>query len=318
MIFQMKRFYLALGIIAAGILLTAYPWISNHLYEKNSDSTIHVYEAQAEEYDETEKMEVLAKAYDYNERLADSNVRLTDPFSAKLENNDLDPLYHECLAFDDSGLMGYIEIPSIGVYLPVYHGTDDAALSRGVGHLEGSSLPVGGDGTHSVLSGHTGINNAKMFTDLENMELGDLFFIHILDDVYAYEVCDINVVEPSDASLLASQLGRDLCTLVTCTPYGVNSHRLLVTGERTGYTEEAYDDALADGPRGESQWMENYKKALAIGFTGTGAVILAYLLGCLISRHRKKRLGDSPEKGTADMLPRGLYTADAVREEGEK
>ncbi len=257
-------------IVGAGLLL--YPWISEYLYENRADSVINTHRLQAEETDNSRKQEMLAQAYLYNEQVSQSQVRLTDPFTADTASND-EMDYYSVLAVDDTGYMGSVEIPCISVDLPVYHGTSADVLEYGVGHLEGSSLPVGGEGTHAVLSGHTGLNSKKLFTDLVDMEEGDLFFIHILDETLAYEVTGISVVEPSDTSGLTIRPGEDLVTLVTCTPYGVNSHRLLVTGTRTEYTEQVYEDALyTDTGTADSLWMKSYKKAVLTGIVLVAAV----------------------------------------------
>ena len=161
----------------------------------------------------------------YNQSLLhrESDYALTD---------DQDSQYASLLAIDDSGMIGYIEIPSIGVSLPIYHGTSDGVLQRAVGHLDWTSLPVGGASTHCVLSGHRGLPSAKLFTDLDRLTTGDTFALRILDEVLTYEVDQILIVEPEDVSALSIEDGKDLCTLVTCTPYGINSHRLLVRGHR--------------------------------------------------------------------------------------
>lgn len=271
--------------ILAGICLLLYPWVSEYLYENRADSVINVYKSQVEGMDDSKKQEMLEQAYLYNEQVSQSQVRLTDPFTADTDPGDgMD--YYSVLAVDDTGYMGSVEIPCISVDLPVYHGTSADVLEHGVGHLEGSSLPVGGEGTHAVLSGHTGLNSAKMFTDLVELEKGDLFFIHILDKTLAYEVTDISVVEPSDTSGLTIRPGEDLVTLVTCTPYGVNSHRLLVTGTRTEYTEQAYEDALdVDTGTAGSLWMKSYKNAVLIG----AALVAAVGAGIGISRKIRGR-----------------------------
>lgn len=228
-----------------------------------------------EETDIAGRQEMLDEAYIYNTQISQAQVRLTDPFTADTDT-DSGMDYFSVLSLDDTGYMGSIEIPCISVNLPVYHGTSAEVLEYGIGHLEGSSLPVGGEGTHAVLSGHTGLNSKKLFTDLGDMEPGDLFFLHVLDGALAYEVTEINVVEPSDTSKLVIQDGKDLVTLVTCTPYGVNSHRLLVTGERTEYTEQVYEDALdmAVGDTG-SLWMKSYKRAILTGIAAVAAIAIS-------------------------------------------
>lgn len=253
--------------ILTGLCLLSYPWISNYLFENRVDSIIESYRAEAEDIDGAEKVSILEEARQYNEQLIQAQVTLTDPFTKK-EAGDKEVDYYSVLSLDGSGLMGAIEIPKISVYLPIYHGTSFDVLESGVGHLEGSSFPVGGKNTHAVLSAHTGLNSAKLFTDLTEMEKGDLFFLHIFDETLSYKVCEINIVLPEDTSKLLIQSGEDLVTLLTCTPYGVNSHRLLVTGERTEYIEEIYQGTVEkSGTESESLWMQSYKKAMLIGFS---------------------------------------------------
>lgn len=261
--------------IIAGLCLLFYPWVSEYLYENRADSMINTYKLQMEEADGAQKQEMMEAAYLYNARISQTQVRLTDPFTADAASSE-EMEYDSVLMLDDSGYIGSIEIPCISVNLPIYHGTSVNALEHGVGHLRGTSLPVGGKNTHAVLSGHTGLNSKKIFTDLVDMERGDLFFIHVLDETLAYEVAEINVVEPSDTSNLVIQDGKDLVTLVTCTPYGVNSHRLLVTGERTQYTEHVYEDALdmAVGDTG-SLWMKSYRRAILIGTAIVAAIAIS-------------------------------------------
>ena len=271
---RLKRIVPAL-CVAAGICLLLYPWVSEYLYENRADSVINTYEAQMEETNIAGRQEMLDEAYIYNTQISQAQVRLTDPFTADTDT-DSGMDYFSVLSLDDTGYMGSIEIPCISVNLPIYHGTSAEVLEYGIGHLEGSSLPVGGEGTHAVLSGHTGLNSKKLFTDLVDMEPGDFFFLHVLDEALAYEVTEINVVEPSDTSKLVIQDGKDLVTLVTCTPYGVNSHRLLVTGERTEYTEQVYEDALdmAVGDTG-SLWMKSYKRAILTGIAAVAAIAIS-------------------------------------------
>lgn len=236
-----------------------------------------------------QKKGLLEEAASYNAALAGMQVKLTDPFKAG--DTALFPDYSAALRFNDAGIMGYVDIPGIGVYLPIYHGTAAETLLAGVGHLEGSSLPVGGENTHTVLTGHTGLNRSKMFTDLINMEEGDLFFLHVLGETLAYEVCGIHVVLPEEQEKLQIRRGEDLCTLVTCTPYGVNDHRLLVTGRRTEYTEETMPKAKEEKTENrDSQWLSSYKKALLAGAAiSAGALFLILVFPAL---RRKKERGE--------------------------
>lgn len=255
-------------VILAGAALVAYPWISDYVYQHNVGSMVEVYQDETDALTDAEKEQVLADAIAYNEALLESHIVLTDPFSledaAGTEYN-----YENTLNYNGNGIMAFIDIPKIDVYLPIYHGTSESVLERGVGHLENTSLPVGGESTHCVLSGHTGLNSARLFTDLTELEEGDLFFIDVLNETLAYEVIEIQVVEPDDVSSLSIEEGRDLVTLVTCTPYGVNSHRLLVTGERTEYSEEEHDSIEKSD---DTEWLSAYRNAILIGIAIVAAV----------------------------------------------
>lgn len=225
---------------------------------------------------------MLEKAREYNEKLASSHVVLTDPFSGETNGGISEKEYYQLLNLDNTGVMCSLEIPSIDVDLPVYHGTSNSVLEKGVGHLEGTSLPVGGKDTHAVFTGHTGLNKAKLFTDLTELQKGDQFYIRVLDKILAYEVCRIDVVLPEDTSKLSVVDGQDLVTLVTCTPYGQNTHRLLVRGKRTKYSPKAYEKERAKKKAGRSQWMRTYQKAILLGIGITSVVLF------IISFIRKK------------------------------
>ena len=211
--------------------------------------------------------EALKKAVEYNKKLL-GNVVLTDPFdpeAVEKQNED----YDNILNIAGDGVMGAVEIPSIDVYLPIYHGTDSKSLEKGAGHLENSSFPVGGKGTHSIISAHTGLPSAKMFDNLTEVKEGDIFYIHVLNRTLAYEVNQIKVVLPENISDLLINKNRDYVTLITCTPYGINSHRLLVRGERIPYREAKKKD------KSESK-TNNMWKAYAL--VGVLAVVLIILL----------------------------------------
>ena len=276
------RKLVAAMIVAAGISLLLYPWIRNWLYSWGVDSSVEVYEKELSETDTARQEEILETARKYNTRLARSSVALTDPFVVT-EDPGMDAEYESILSLDKSGLMCFVEIPKIKVRLPVYHGTSEEVLEKGAGHLKGSSVPAGGESTHAVLSAHTGINASKMFSDLTEMETGDLFFIRILDETLAYRVCDIEVILPEDTGGLVIKEGKDLVSLITCTPYGVNTHRLVVTGERTEYTEEVEKEAQSEEPVKTSQWMKAYRKALLLGLTVVA--VAAFLITLARKRH---------------------------------
>ena len=213
------------GIMMAGIGLLAYPSLAdywNSLHQSRAVMTYaeHVADMQTDEYER-----FLNSAREYNSALAETGIKwgLTDEEKAA---------YNEELNSDGSGIMGYIKIQKIQVTLPLYHGTDEAVLQTSIGHLEGSSLPVGGEGTHCLLSGHRGLPSARLFTDLDQLREGDTFTMTVLNETLTYEVDHIWIVEPEDLSHLQIEEGKDLCTLITCTPYGINTHRLLVRGHR--------------------------------------------------------------------------------------
>ena len=279
----MRQKIIPILIILFGFALLSYPFISNYMFEKSAGSTIKSYEKQAKTYDQKQKEQAFRKAEEYNKDLIKSVVQLTDPFKVKKSNGET-LIYNNILNIDHSGVMGYLEIPCISVNLPIYHGTDAEILERGVGHLAASSIPVVGKSTHSVLTGHTGLSSAKLFTDLTEMKKEDLFFIHVLDRTLAYKVDQISVVRPEDTRKLQIVKGKDYVTLVTCTPYGVNDHRLLVRGVRTKYVKKQRSSIR---PRNQdSQWMRTYKKAIAIGLMIVTALIL---LGKVFQKlHRKK------------------------------
>ena len=261
-------------VFIAGIAVFLYPTVSHYLYEKNSTRAI------TEHSENLSKLspEVIAEEKEavrrYNKSLFENAVVLTDPFDP-----DAYPItdgeYTELLAFDD--VMAYIEIPAISVYLPIYHGTEEETLLIGVGHLENTSLPTGGESTHAVLSAHCGLPSARLFTDLNLLREGNIFRIYVLDETLTYQVYGIETVDPDDSSSLFIQEGEDLVTLITCTPYGKNTHRLLVHGRRI----EEKDEALIEEPTIQKKMTwEDYTKLAAVAIT---AVFILLLLGSAIT-----------------------------------
>lgn len=259
--------------IGASIVMMFYPWISNFVNQHQADITVDNYKKKEKSLSEEQREEMWKKAQMYNADLAKNQVELTDPFVESKSAIKSGLIYNNLLNIDKSGMMCYLEIPCINVNLPVFHGTAASTLERGIGHLEGSSLPVGGKSTHAVLTGHTGLNNAKLFTDLTEVKEGDLFFLHTLGKDLAYRVIETEVVLPEETQDLLIRKGKDLVTLITCTPYGVNSHRLFVTGIRTKYTPEEKENAKDDRSK-DSQWMNAYKKAAIIGLAIALAMII--------------------------------------------
>ncbi len=279
----MKQKIISILVILAGFFLLSYPFVSNYLFEKSAGSTVESYQEKAAGMDQAIIKKVMDEAKQYNGELMRSSVQLTDPFKVKRLDGET-VHYNRILNIDGSSIMGYLKIPCISVNLPIYHGTDAEILERGVGHLAASSLPIGGKSTHSILTGHTGLSSAKLFTDLTEMKKEDLFFIHVLDRTLAYKVDQISVVRPEDTRKLQIVKGKDYVTLVTCTPYGVNDHRLLVRGVRTKYVKKQRSSIRLRNQ--DSQWMRTYKKAIAIGLMIVTALIL---LGKVFQKlHRKK------------------------------
>ena len=221
-------------LILAGVALLVWPWIVDRIASDGAGQTISEVTAQVDALPAAQKQQYLDQAHAYNDVLAGLDAPI-DPASIMP--------YESQLSFDRDPMMSWVEIPSINVSMPIYHGTSDAVLMAGVGHLEGSSLPVGGASTHCVLTAHSGMRNLRMFDDIRQLVPGDVVLIHTMGDVYAYRVTSSEVVLPEEMSSLAIQPGQDLLTLVTCTPYGVNDHRLLVHCERTDYTPEEAQQA---------------------------------------------------------------------------
>lgn len=259
-------FFLALGI-------TLYPPISNYVNQKNASAIYTEYEEMIQNADEVDLQAAHRLAEIYNESLSPISPYNKDEISEASRN------YDALLNLGGNGIMGYIEIPCIQVNLPIYHGTDTQTLERGVGHLLGSSLPIGGPGTHAVLSGHSGMSSQKMFTDLIQMKTGDIFYLHVLGETLAYEVVSLNTVLPHDTSLLGITAGSDLCTLITCTPIAVNSHRLLVTGERIPFetAKEIESDVQQEKAETKSTWEQEYMRGLYIAVV----VVLIFFLICI-------------------------------------
>ena len=216
-----------------GLLTLFYPTLSNYYNEKNQSKTIYNYENILNEKNKIDFDKLKEDAINYNKELSE----LTEPLLSyeNIQN------YNELLNINNDGMIGYLTIDKIKVELPIYHGISNEVLNSSVGHLEGSSLPIGGNSTHSVLSAHRGLPSAKLFTDLDKLEVGDIFKITVLDEVLTYEVDKIVIVSPSDTEYLKIEEDKDYVTLLTCTPYGINTHRLLVRGVRvTGNTKKNY------------------------------------------------------------------------------
>lgn len=268
-----------LFLAAAGI--TVYPLISNYVNDKYASVVRTDYIEEVRDLDEAAIEEAWSEAQAYNDNLSPLRYNKEAVQAASKD-------YESLLNLTGSGIMGYCEIPKLNINLPIYHGTGESVLQKGVGHLTGSSLPIGGEGCHSVLTGHSGVAGKRLFSDLDQLHTGDVFYLHILDQVLAYRITDINQVLPHETELLVPIPGQDLCTLVTCYPYGVNSHRLLVRGVRIPFVEaeEIEQEAEINDAPVKSTWKEQYYSGLAIG---GGSALAAVLIGVVIAFVRKKR-----------------------------
>ena len=293
----MKRRYLR--IVIAGLifllalLLTLYPVISN-LYNQEHQSQIQTaYREVLEQTDTSELERIRQEAIAYNAAITPGTVEEAysqEAIQTASEN------YVNQLDLSGTGIMGYVEIPTISVDLPIYHGTGSDSLDRGTGHLLGSSLPVGGESTHTIITGHSGMASQKMFTDLEQLQEGDVFYLHVLDEVLAYQVDAIRTVLPHDTAYLGIVQGEDLCTLVTCTPTGVNTHRLLVRGRRIPYEETAVgqETAFFLEEVSTSHWEEQYWLGIRLGVMAMVGIVLLINVVLFI---RKKRSKPARRKG---------------------
>lgn len=221
---RLVTFFLTLTFLA-GVSLMLYPTVSNYWNSLHTSKAVAVYDERVRSMDEQQRDEMWEKAVEYNANLAKTSQTMHISDSKRAE-------YESVLDVDGTGMMGYIEIPNINISLPIYHGTENAVLQIATGHLEWTSLPVGGTSSHCVISGHRGLPSAKLFTNLDQLKEGDTFVIRVLNEVLTYEVDQIRIVLPVELNDLQIERGKDYCTLVTCTPYGVNSHRLLVRGHR--------------------------------------------------------------------------------------
>ena len=271
---------IAIITFLVALVITLYPIISTR-YNEIHQSEIHTaYQEQVKQADTSSIDEARELARQYNESIK-PGVRQVDSFSYEAILWAAENYAHQ-LNITGNGIMGYVEIPSISVTLPIHHGTEDATLEKGVGHLLGSSLPVGGESTHTVLTAHSGMASQKMFSDLNQLEIGDVFYLEVLGEPLAYQVDQLKTVLPYDATYLSIIEGEDYCTLVTCTPFGVNTHRLLVRGTRIPYEEaNVIEEEIAPEELPESTWEQEYIKGIyiAIGIVVlVGIIVLAVWL----------------------------------------
>ena len=275
-------------LIIAGLSLLLYPFISNQWNTYRQSKLITTYDQQIEQKEKEVGIDYASEwesSNSYNDELLP--MILPDSFAIAAASDEPDEDYMACLNLNGDGMMGYVEIPKIDIKIPIYHTVSEEVLQTAAGHLEGSSLPVGGPSTHAVISAHRGLPSAALFTDLDKLELGDHFLIYVLDDVLCYEVDQILTVEPSETEALTVEEGQDYATLLTCTPYGVNSHRLLVRGHRVEYVEEVIMDEHI--PLAEMSMHTNYLLWVVVGLAVVAVFI--YLLA-MRERQIRKRIAE--------------------------
>lgn len=265
----------ALGVFAllllAGLCVMLYPSMSNYINEKNQSRVINHYNTKVSAMSTADYSQLIKLAKAYNARLAQSGLAVHDAFENGADESDRSGEYWKLLNVDGTGIMGYLIIDKIHVRLPIYHGTDSLVLQKGAGHIQGSSLPVGGENTHAVLSAHTGLPSAEYFTNLDQMKMGDTFQLHVLGQTLTYQVDQILTVLPYQVDALSIIPGGDYVTLVTCTPYGINSHRLLVRGKRIATPASETGSAVSPAQRAKLSGL----RAVAAWFGRIGSIFVA-------------------------------------------
>ena len=285
------KIFLCILFLLLALGVTLYPLISNIVGERYRSMVESRYDKAVEQLDTMELIAEKERAVAYNKTLQGG----TENTFSREALAEAEESYWHLLNVRGDGIMGYVQIPKIGVELPIYHGTAEETLDKGVGHLLGTSLPVGGVGTHSVLTGHSGLAGTRMFSDLDQLKVGDVFYVRVLDETHAYMILDINTVLPEDTSKLEIDPQRESVTLVTCTPFGVNTHRLLVRGERieAGMAERMIEGAEVQEEPVKSTWTQEYLRGIALGCLGIlGLTLLIlgtrFLLGNIHPTERRR------------------------------
>lgn len=277
-----RRFSTAVSIllVVVGLAMILYPTVANQINQAANGKVIEEYRQNVEATDDSEKEQMWAAVQDYNAELAEREPYIAD-LTEKMRER-----YESLMNMTGNGIIGYIEIPKANVYLAVYHGTEESVLQTGVGHLEGSSLPAKGESVHTVLTSHTGLPSARLFTDIDQLKIGDTFTLHILNETLTYQVEKTRRVEPEEVNNLHIDEGQELCTLITCTPYGVNTHRLVITGRRieTPTETEPVTEQMPAAQMITSKWNRWFMLLPAVVFTG---IVLAVVL---YKRRKKNRM----------------------------
>ena len=266
-------------LLTVSIGLIAYPVVSDWYSERVRSTVQADYVEMIEDQSNEEIRDALAEARAYNESL----------YAVQTDSSNEQDIYQELLNIGETGIMGYVEVPVIDVTLPIYHTTDDSVLQIGAGHMEGTSLPVGGSNTHTVLSAHSGMSSSRMFSDLDKVSAGDLVILKVLGETLAYEVTGSEVVLPSAVDKIQIEGDKDLVTLITCVPYGVNTHRLLVRAERTELTEEEIQVEEATVEVAESTWKSKYVEGILAGGLSAGGSILILFVVWLFRRKKNNK-----------------------------
>lgn len=291
----------ALILVLSGVALIGYPYASDYLNKVEQSKVAQTQDQVVQDTPKEDLSAQLQAAVDYNARLRSGRVRVTDPFDPNAPTVS-DEEYYSLLNLNGDGVMGQIIIPKIGVDLPIYHGVDGDGMEHGVGHMPQTSLPVGGDSTHAVLAGHTGLPSAKIFDNIDQLQVGDWFIIHVLGEDHAYKVTSTEVVLPDQTQSLAIEDGKDLVTLVTCTPYGINTHRLLVHAERCDVPDEWLNRNKTDSTPVTQSVRDNPILAMTLIGLAVGLGVVVGLL--LVARHRRKlaraQAAAKPAGGVAD------------------
>lgn len=290
----MKKFFKNLIfalIFLAGLSLLLYPYVSNEWNTYRQSKLMTTYDEAVASINEETPIDYSAefeRATAYNDALVP--YILPDSFAIAAASEEPDEEYMACLNLTGDGMMGYVQIPKIDIKIPIYHTVSTEVLEKAAGHLEGSSLPIGGEDTHAVISAHRGLPSAALFTDLDKLKEGDHFLIGVLDQVLCYEVDQITVVDPTDTEALRVEDGQDLATLLTCTPYGVNSHRLLVRGHRVEYVEEVVMEE--EVPLAETSLHTNYLLWVIVGL----AITAVFIIALLISEKKRRKKAENKMK----------------------
>lgn len=291
-----------LAIVALGI--TLYPLISNFLADTNRSIVETKYEKAVEELDDSEIISAHMAAQSYNSMLLNVTTRQYTRAALQQASDS----YEQLLNIRGDGIMGYLHIPVLNLELPIYHGTDEKTLDHGLGHLLGSSLPVGGTGTHCVITGHSGLAGQRIFSDLDKLQTGDIFYLKVLDETLAYMIMEINTVLPEDTSKLTIEPSNDNVTLITCTPYGINTHRLLLRGTRIPYeqAESIVEDAVVTSESPKSTWRQEYLRGLAYGVIGIVVVAAGVITFIRKKQHRRTSV---PKRSDRYSMPSPLLQA---------